>query len=421
MANLLNVPKRRSRVSVTLTDAKPEGISGLGSDTRRICIVCRASLSTYLCPRCSIPFCGVDCYKKHGIKCTESFYQRQVCKVLDSEDRLEAPFISTIRSRVTPSSGIEVPVDQSNEADFESDVEIEIEKATSLASMSSERLEYLSSLPDIDSAHLTEDERKLFLRAAASGGLSSFVDVWNPWWRAEGSACAIEELGDDHRTQPEPTLQCLRARLKDLPDFSTISTSPASPLMLYLITDILFNYCRVLRAFNGNWAVDALNAASQLVSGSRVLHSDARHESMNDVVENCLSAALSSQSVAGAGPLYELSFFEDVLCLLKDREFVACAIVDARDMLLAARQRKTSKKLYFFLLWSNGAGVHNFNAAVDELLPALQASLERTEDSRKGSADSNVSKKEAPTNYRISSSRSRPLVQEIPPSDTREL
>lgn len=421
MADLFTVPKRRSRVSVTLTDAKPETTSSFGSDTRRICVVCRASLSSYLCPKCSIPFCGVDCYKKHGIKCTESFYQRQVCKVLDSEDRLEAPFISTLRSRVTQPSGINVPVEQSSDIDEETDAKNMGESGSCLVGISSERLEYLSSLPDIDSAHLTEDERKHFLRAAASGGLSSFIDTWIPWWRADCSTTTIEEVGDGHVVESDPPFQRLRARLKELPDFSTISASPASPLMPYLVTDILFSYCRVLRAFNGNWTVDPPSAASQLLSGSPVLHSDARHESMNDVVEKGLSAALSSQPIAGAGPLFELSFFEDVLCILKDRESVACVIAETRDILLSARQKKISKKLYFFLLWSYGAGVHNFKEAADELLLAWQTSLERTEKNRRGTTANGVSREEAPTNYRISSSRSRPLVQEIPSSENGKL
>jgi hypothetical protein len=339
--------------------------------------------------------------------------------VLDNEDKKVAPFIASIRSRNAPASRIETPKERSNGG---ADGAVEVEgpprgPPAFIEGLSIERLEELSNMPDIDAAHLFEEERRLFMRAVASGALSSFVDTWVPWWRVENSKRAVEELSDDPSAEPAPTLHHLRTRLINLPDFSTVSARPASPLMRYLVADVLFSYCRALRAFNGTWAVDAPGAASLILSGSPVLYLDARHCSMTDVVEKCLVAALSLQSVAGAGPLFELSFFEDVLCILKERELVSCAIADAREVLLAAREQKASKKLLFFLLWSNGAGAHNFSAAADELLPAWQASLERVEVSRSGDADRSNLETQAPTNHRISAAGSRQLVQEIPASE----
>lgn len=36
---------------------------------------CQQHWSQYVCPRCNLRYCSLDCYKKHGSRCTESFYR----------------------------------------------------------------------------------------------------------------------------------------------------------------------------------------------------------------------------------------------------------------------------------------------------------------------------------------------------------
>ena len=36
---------------------------------------CVRAAAAYTCPRCNAPYCGLDCYKRHGQHCTEAFYR----------------------------------------------------------------------------------------------------------------------------------------------------------------------------------------------------------------------------------------------------------------------------------------------------------------------------------------------------------
>ena len=36
---------------------------------------CQKNFSKYTCPRCNLQYCCLDCYKKHGDRCTEGFYR----------------------------------------------------------------------------------------------------------------------------------------------------------------------------------------------------------------------------------------------------------------------------------------------------------------------------------------------------------
>lgn len=39
------------------------------------CRVCAAEGAQYVCPRCNIRYCSVECYKKHSSDCTQKFYR----------------------------------------------------------------------------------------------------------------------------------------------------------------------------------------------------------------------------------------------------------------------------------------------------------------------------------------------------------
>lgn len=39
------------------------------------CRVCSAESAQYVCPRCNIRYCSLDCYKNHSTDCTQKFYR----------------------------------------------------------------------------------------------------------------------------------------------------------------------------------------------------------------------------------------------------------------------------------------------------------------------------------------------------------
>lgn len=48
------------------------------------CTICNTKEVKYICPKCKIPYCCMDCYKKHNKECTEEFYKNNVIEELKS-------------------------------------------------------------------------------------------------------------------------------------------------------------------------------------------------------------------------------------------------------------------------------------------------------------------------------------------------
>ena len=46
------------------------------------CNVCKINVPKYKCPKCSIYYCSINCYKKHNEKCTEEFYKNNIIEEL---------------------------------------------------------------------------------------------------------------------------------------------------------------------------------------------------------------------------------------------------------------------------------------------------------------------------------------------------
>ena len=47
-----------------------------------LCGVCLTAPPKYSCPRCSMQYCGLTCFKRHGDECSEKFYQKQVMEAI---------------------------------------------------------------------------------------------------------------------------------------------------------------------------------------------------------------------------------------------------------------------------------------------------------------------------------------------------
>ena len=340
-----------------------------------------------MCPHCNIPYCSVDCYRAHGTGCTEDFYRRHVCRSLPPDAALDgAGFWGELLARrsgdaspvESASDGGEVSC-EGDDAAAHNDDHI---PAAALSSISIERLQELSALPEITPEMLTEDEQKCFLRCVASGALSGKVDVWKPWWSldaAEAIATSpgrVRELDKEHGSGDEwrlggaggePRLRRLAEDVSSLPDFSSVSRRPASPCMRFLLVDVIYSYCRTMRLYNGDWQVDARRASATLLEGSPVLNEDARHASMLAVINSCC-ARVAEVEFGREQPASGLSFFDDVSEVLRSRELICCALLDAWNIMHKICPRSShARKLWFHLLWAANCGWHTLSPLRGEL------------------------------------------------------
>ena len=51
-------------------------------NSKQKCSFCNDKEVKYICPKCKIPYCSMNCYKKHSEKCTEEFYKNNVIQEL---------------------------------------------------------------------------------------------------------------------------------------------------------------------------------------------------------------------------------------------------------------------------------------------------------------------------------------------------
>ena len=54
----------------------------IDSNNKKKCSFCNDKEVKYICPKCKIPYCSMECYKKHNEKCTEEFYKNNVIQEL---------------------------------------------------------------------------------------------------------------------------------------------------------------------------------------------------------------------------------------------------------------------------------------------------------------------------------------------------
>jgi hypothetical protein len=335
------------------------------------------------------------------MSCTENFYRRHIEREMNVTDSAD-PFREKFRSGLSSIEVTEPELDPCSDGSICPELSLERLEALS---------KRLSMSESVDTHYLDANEEAYFLRAVASGALSATIDIWSPWWEdLDGTTINAAEY---RRT--------LDITVRDLPDFSTLSKRPASPLMIFLVTDLLFSYCRLMREYNGCWRDDPLDAASRLVAASSALGADARPGSMHEVVlgfeaqsalRNCHASptfqasqnvsattsahlSLGSASTPPPSPLPR-SNAADVLCLLRDRRKASAALADAWAILDAAQclaqsptqtpaqrpvqmpvhrpaQGPSTRKAWYFLVWASGVGAHVLQAAHGELQAALAA------------------------------------------------
>ena len=50
--------------------------SHIGIKEKQKCSFCNKNNDAkYICPKCKVPYCSMECYKKHNEACTEEFYK----------------------------------------------------------------------------------------------------------------------------------------------------------------------------------------------------------------------------------------------------------------------------------------------------------------------------------------------------------
>lgn len=313
----------------------------LPMNDNRVCLVCTRQFAEYNCPRCNIAYCSLICYRGHGESCTQKFYQEQILQQAKEESVTAAQrenmqdILMRVQKKQHEQEGMQDRILLANGGGNADGTGREQEKGLPL---NDEERMYndmarLAMDSDISLDKLTPEQRVLFLRAVASGSLSNYLEVWDPWWSKNSEHASLvveiggekvdEELGskkgidhlvsdraqlvgdDDSATddEEEKKFQCaLKAECKllgaanmvlpplpsseNLPSItfhfdgssSTSSQTSAlrpSPALAFNLIDILYAFAFCCRVYNGDLFSDAPACALLMLSSSSVLSSNA--------------------------------------------------------------------------------------------------------------------------------------------------
>ncbi|KAF6777099.1 hypothetical protein AHF37_03439 [Paragonimus kellicotti] len=328
----------------------------LNTACTRVCAVCLQS-SGYVCPRCGINYCSLECYRAVAHrKCSEEFY-RECCvnslrnDVTNKSSRIR---MLDILRREAAAEQVSLSTTSTLTTDDDSADKSGESSASDSFSTRFENLRLESN--DVDSetiwSCLTRKEQRDFCRLLNSGELSNYVPVWNPWWY-ETSRAKIEvvSLTGDQISPQFTSAQSLRGLLPSgkLPHFSVIFT----------LMDVLLGYAFICRLYNGDvmdLTLDALHVLCQIVASFGITK---YNKLTPTVVENKEPRTVpqytsTSQVVASiqtrlcnlqlpCGPQLIILLLEDLAALVSSSENTFRALNEIRTLIVAGQTELNSQ------------------------------------------------------------------------------
>lgn len=335
-------------------------------------------VANYKCPKCSIPYCSVACYQRHGATCTESFYRARVTQEMDlrqKEDH-DADEKSTSSNNQIHRILNRVHKQQQQEQqqlynepfqDHDTDDDDNM--------ISTAELERLQDALDRGEGHdiqLSPELQAAFERDIQSGNLNHIVKSWHPWWRplfhVDVDAAANDNLVDDCDDSDNDDIGIdamdLDEQILQIPPLSQFIHSPPPDLSFNLVS-ILYAISQTLILFGGPVPARCVEAAETMIVLSPVLSHDERYHSLPQVL-----MALQEQSKHDNHHHHSKScnYTDDIAQLLSNPRHVAHALLDGihifrhvtKTNTLTKEERvhfkKIRKKLEFYLSWSRGGG-----------------------------------------------------------------
>ncbi|GAB4857650.1 hypothetical protein Ancab_015556 [Ancistrocladus abbreviatus] len=354
-----------------ITAENPSTSSQLSSASRAICRVCQKQFSQYTCPRCNTRYCSLQCYKSHSLRCTESFMRENVMEELrqlqpdDASKKKMLEILKRFNSQEEDSMDEDEPT------------------------LSEETIQNVLSGGQISYDDLSAEEKKLFQRAVASGELSKMIEPWDPWWLklsaqtislGQDGVRLVQPLGKQETSgSPEDdsesnfTSEIPPGPETPLPTISKLTSAEPSPLLAVHLIDIIYSYCFTLRLYNGDWQLDAIGAATVVLSVSSVLGHGGQPESVLEAVSHCLEQTCSPPFKHIGGLDFGFSLLDDVTSLiLLGGATLVCALCDLQRLIqVAERELKSEKarkmkrveiknklksaerKIYFIMCWAH--------------------------------------------------------------------
>jgi len=218
--------------------------------TDAICDVCNGCKAPYKCPRCGVFYCCLGCYKTHGPRCTNAFYERQVLECMKGDQVTDETRQRTLemlqRDREDRVCGeeqeaLEDRLESERLALEEALAHLEAGEGHAPAS-SAEAADIFMALPPA--------LRERFRCAVSGGEILDDIAQLNtePWYMKDPRRVVV--VVDDDVAPLYPPLPSKPPRLQEL-------AQTVSPTLHCNIIETLYAYSFAMRVFCCDWLTDA--------------------------------------------------------------------------------------------------------------------------------------------------------------------
>lgn len=232
------------------------------SSAANICELCNKRTRLYTCPRCSIGYCGTECYKSDAhTDCSESFYRQCIEDELKSQEN-----DPTVRQKM-----IEI-LKRVHEADIEDNIlkddfdesSIDDEDCPLDSDDEQELLDLESRLENVNFedpnelwSALSDAEKQEFEALLKNGEAEKLLPKWVPWWAHRVEKKLIQPIEkdaiDDYNDLKYPSLI-------DVPLFNELQK--ASPYVYFNVTNVIYAYAYTALYYIGDYLNCAKDAAN---------------------------------------------------------------------------------------------------------------------------------------------------------------
>lgn len=238
------------------------------------CEICTSEKSKYCCPRCSVLYCSLACYKsqKHS-DCSEEFYKEAVIAELkDQTSTDESPAkILDILKRLNEDTDFLDPLDD-EEGDPNEIIDSDDEDGTDLA----DRLKGVN-LDNGDAVwdRLTDAERQQFKNLVNTGDIFNLLPKKEPWYTTGTDVPGVKSK---------------------LLDYDELSSKPPAASVRFNLINILAAYSYMTRYFmSDQQSFPAVDVSNCLYSLSAALKRSCDFDSIDVAVKSLYVEGISHQ------------------------------------------------------------------------------------------------------------------------------
>ncbi|XP_037945914.1 zinc finger HIT domain-containing protein 2 [Teleopsis dalmanni] len=347
------------------------------------CQLCNKSPYKYVCPKCNVPYCSVDCYKSNAhLKCSEQFYKTCIRDELTSaqpQTPADMRKIYDILKRmhefdagVGPKDfddGLAEPLDSDDDEPHQSDNDNDEEEENGDDDDLATRLQDID-INDADAVWecLTTAEQKEFQKMITNGEIMKLLPDYKPWWQVEKQKLKKPKIvvlePKENKSEEQPTL--IPTVKSVIPKFSVLCSKEPSPCLHYNLWNILGAYACTVRFFSGEHITNPTEAASNLVNLSATLKYGTNFEEVNDALISVEMEALTTGNGAnGPNGINSLlvesreQLENDAKELMCTRQFKLAAFSDMLNLFLLTKKQlktKNSEEAEFQKLYAMCSG-----------------------------------------------------------------